>query len=310
MLAPKGWIGEDDVHLLLGADGVVFGLEAVEVMPVRHVDAVEDEIGEAEDVGDGLQLPAGDGFLEDGFVVEGADFLFADVINGGAEEAAGACGGVEHAVAQARIRHLRHELGDGAGRVVFAFVPGIPQFQEDGLIDGAEDMAVVGVVEVEAVELVDDLPHLVAGLHVVVRAVEDLTDKHCTLRRVRGFELAEVGEEAVGGVVDEEDEFIAGDALGIGGPVPPLELLRDNGLVAVAEEFEFLVFIVQDFQEEHPAELLQPLGIARDSTVLPHDVADVFDDGGDVGHGERDGTDPTDPSDDDYFRGKVPLQFG
>jgi hypothetical protein len=90
--------------------------------------------------------------------------------------------------------------------------------------------------------------------------------------------------EAVRGVVDEEDEFIAGDALGVGGPVPPLEFFRDDGLVAVADEFEFLVFVVEDLQEEHPAELLQPLGIAGDAAVLPHDVADVFDDGGDVGH--------------------------
>ena len=91
----EGWISEDDVHLLPWADGVVFGFEAVDVMPVGHVEAVEDEIGEAEDVGDGFQLPAGDRSLEDGLVIEGADFLFPDVIDGGAEEAAGAGGGVE-----------------------------------------------------------------------------------------------------------------------------------------------------------------------------------------------------------------------
>ena len=47
-------VGEDDIHLLLRADGVVFGLEAVLVMVVGHVHAVKDEIGEAEDVGDGF----------------------------------------------------------------------------------------------------------------------------------------------------------------------------------------------------------------------------------------------------------------
>jgi hypothetical protein len=50
----EGRIGENAVHLLLGADGVVFRFEAVEVMPIGHVDAVEDKVGEAEDVGDGL----------------------------------------------------------------------------------------------------------------------------------------------------------------------------------------------------------------------------------------------------------------
>ena len=66
---PEGRIGEDAVDLLLGADGVVFGLEAVEVVPVGHVDAVENEVGETENVGNGFELPAGNGLLEDGFVV-------------------------------------------------------------------------------------------------------------------------------------------------------------------------------------------------------------------------------------------------
>ena len=284
----EGRIGEDALHLLLGADGVVFGLEAVEVMPVRHVEAVEDEIGEAEDIGDGLQLPARDGFLEDGFIVERADFLFADVINGSAEKAACAGGGVEDFFAEPGRGHLRHELGDGAGRVVFALVSRIAQLDEDGLIDSAEDMAVVAVVEVEAVELVDDLPQLVAGLHVVIRAIEDFLHEGGALRGVGSFEILERGEEAVGGMVDEEDEFLAGDTFGVSSPVPPLELLRDDGLVAVADEFEFLVFVVENFQEEEPAELLQPLGIAGDAAILPHDVPDIFDDRGDVGHRNKD----------------------
>jgi hypothetical protein len=53
---------------------------------------------------------------------------------------------------------------------------------------------------------------------------------------VGSFEVLERGEEAVGGMVDEEDEFLAGDALGVSSPVPPLEFLGDDGLVAVADE--------------------------------------------------------------------------
>ena len=80
-------------------------------------------------------------------------------------------------------------------------------------------------------------------------------------------------------------KLVAGDAFGVGGPVAPLEFRRDDGLVAFADEFEFLIFVVNDFEEEHPAELLQALGVAGDALVfVPHDVADVFDDGGDIGH--------------------------
>ena len=205
MLAPKGGIGEDDLHLLLGAYGVVFGFEAVEVMPVGHVEAVEDEIGEAEHVGDGLQLPAGDGFLKFRLVIQVMDFIFADVVDGCAKETTGAGSGVEYVFAEARVRHLRHKPGDGARRVVLTFVPGIPQFEQDGLIDSAENVAVAAVIKVEAVELVDDLAHLVAGLHVVVRPVENFAHECGTLLGMSGFEIAEADEEAVAGMVDKED---------------------------------------------------------------------------------------------------------
>ena len=281
----EGRIGEDAVDLLLGADGVVFRLEAVAVVPVGHVDTVENEVGEAEHVGDGLELPARNGLLQAGFVVEGVDFALADVVDRAGEEAARACGGVEDFFAELGRAHLRHELGDGARRVVFALVACVAQFDEDGLVNSAEDVAVVGVVEIEAVELVDDLAHLEAGLHVIIRAVEDFAYDGGALWGFRGLQFLEVSEEAVGRVIDEEDEVLAGDALGIGGPVAPLELLRDDGGVTVADEFELLVFFVEDLEEEHPAELLKTLGITGDTAVLPHDVADVFYNRGNVGHG-------------------------
>ena len=89
--------------------------------------------------------------------------VFADQIDGGREEAAGAGGGVEDFFAELGRAHLGHELGDGARGVVFALVPGVSQFDEDGLVNGAENVTVVGVVEVEAVELIDDFAHLEAA---------------------------------------------------------------------------------------------------------------------------------------------------
>ena len=47
----------------------------------------------------------------------------------------------------------------------------------------------------------------------------------------------------------------------------------DNILCAnsavVVEELEFLVLVVDDLEEEHPAELANPLGIAVDADVPP-----------------------------------------
>ncbi len=148
-------------------------------------------------------------------------------------------------------------------------------------------MPVFGVVEVEAVELVDDLAHGEAGLHVVVQSIEDLSDDGGALGGFGRLELLQFGKQAVGGVVDKGEQVVSGDALGIGRSGAPLELFGDNGGVVFADDLELLILLIEDFKEEHPAELFQTLGVARDSLVLvPHDVADVFDDGGDVGHVE------------------------
>ena len=80
------------------------------------------------------------------------------------------------------------------------------------------------------------------------------------------------------------EQFVAGDALGVGGPGAPLELLRDGRAVAVLHQLQLLVLVVDDLEEEHPAELGDALGVAIDADVLAHDVLDRFD-GVANGHG-------------------------
>jgi hypothetical protein len=67
---------------------------------------------------------------------------------------------------------------------------------------------------------------------------------------------------------------------------PPLERLRDGRAVAVAGLLVLLVLVVDDLEEEHPAQLADPLGV--DAHVLPHDVLDGLDRGAD-GHGAQPG---------------------
>ena len=61
--------------------------------------------------------------------------------------------------------------------------------------------------------------------------------------------------------------------------------LGSGRAVVGVEEFQFLVLVVDDFQEEHPAELADALGVAVDAHVLPHDVLDRFYDVAN-GHGD------------------------
>ena len=61
-------------------------------------------------------------------------------------------------------------------------------------------------------------------------------------------------------------------------------MLWQRRLVVVADDYEFFFAVVKDLQEEHPAELFEPLRIAVGTGVLAHDVLDGFDDVGYVRH--------------------------
>ena len=148
----------------------------------RHVDAVQDHVGGAQEVRQRFLLDAEDALLEQLFVLDGLHVVLAHVFDGAGEEAAGAAGGVEDFLAQFGVDRVDHELGDRAWRVVFAGVAGVLQVAQDLLVEVAEQVAVLRLVEVDAGDdLVDDLAHQVAGLHVVVGVLEDAADDEAAL---------------------------------------------------------------------------------------------------------------------------------
>ena len=208
--------------------------------------------------------------------------LLAEVLDGADEEAAGAAGGVEDGFAEPGIDLLDDELGDGARGVVLAGVAGGLEVLEDLLVDVAEQVAVLGGVEVDAVDLVDDLPHQRAVLHVVVGILEGHADERRRSCRLPPVSVLSFGQERV---VDEVEQRVAGDAFGVGGPVRQRRCCGSGERVVVAEELQFLLAVVEDLEEEHPAELVEALGVAVGAGVLAHDVLDGFDEVGDVGHG-------------------------
>ena len=279
--AAEGRVGDDAVDAVLGAPVLERAGKRVVVLDgAGHVDAVQQKIRHAEDVGQVLLFNPAEAFLK-GLLVLGGLALLAEVVDGAGEEAPGAAGGVEDGFAQARVDLLDDEAGDGPGGIKLPGVAGGLEVAEELFVDVAEEVAVVGGVEVDAVDLVDDLAHQRAVLHVVVGVLEDLADERADLApgTVQGLEL---GQE---GVVDEVEQGFAGHAFFIVGPRRPAEMLRQGRLVIVAGDFEFLLAVVEDFKEEHPAELFEALGVAVGAGVLAHDVLDGLDEIGDVGHG-------------------------
>ena len=219
--AAEGRVGDDDVHALLRAPVAQRAGEGVVVADVGgHVDAVQQQIGHAQDVRQVLLLDAGEAVLDGALVGLGLRLL-AQVLDGADEEAAGAAGGVEDGLAEARIDLLDDELGDGARGVELAGVARGLEVLEELLVDVAEHVAVVGGVEVDAVDLVDDLPHQRAVLHVVVGILEGHADEAGDLVAAAGERL-ELGQQRV---VDEVEQRLAGDAFVVGGPVGPAQML-------------------------------------------------------------------------------------
>ena len=222
------------------------------------------------------------GLLHGLLVFDALHITLAHVADGASEEAAGAAGGVQENLAGMGVNAIDHEGGDGAGRVVFARIAGALQVVEDLLVNVAEVLALGEVVEVDLVDLVDDLPHELAGLHVVVGVLEHVAHDAAAVALLAGDgELLELGKKLG---VDEGEQLVAGDALGIGGPGAPAGVCWDGRAVVLVHQLELLVLIVDDLEEKHPAELGDALGVAIDAGILAHDVLNGFN-GVANGHG-------------------------
>ena len=143
------------------------------------------------------------------------------------QEAAGAAGGVEQGLARCGVDAVDHEGGDGTGRVVLAGIARGLQVVQDLFVDVAKMLAFGQVVEVDLVDLVDHLAHQLAGFHVVVGILEHIANDATAVAGMPGHLEVLQGREQV--VVDEGEQFIAGDALGVRRPGTPLESLRNRG---------------------------------------------------------------------------------
>ena len=182
----------------------------------------------------------------------------AHVANGAGEEAAGAAGGVEEDFAGLGIDAVHHEGGDGARRVIFAGIAGALQVVEDLLVDVAEVLPLGEIVEIHLVDLVNDLPHQLAGLHVVVGVLEHVAHHAAAVALLAcDGEFLELREKLG---VDKCQQFFARDAFGIGGPGSPAKLRRDRRAITVLHQLQLLILVVDDLQEEHPAQLARCAG--------------------------------------------------
>ena len=277
-LAPaEGRIGEHDVHAVALRIADIWPRQRVVVAhKARVLDAVQQHVRDAEHVRKLFLLNRPQGRLHLRFIFRPLHIAVAHVAQRARQKAARAAGGVKQDFTRPRVNTVSHKSGDSARGVILARVPGRLQVVEYLLVNVAEVLALGQIVEVDAVDLVYNLPHQLAGLHVVVGVLEHVPNDAAPVAGLgRDCEVLQRREQLA---VNEAEKLLAGDAFGVGRPGPPLILLRDRRAVIGIEQLKFLILIVDDLEEEHPAQLADALGVAIDPGVLPHNILNRFDD--------------------------------
>lgn len=139
------------------------------------------------------------------------------------------------------------------------------------------------------VELVDDIAQKVTTDHAVLHALKHSRNHLAPVITVGTRQRAQVTEQARAFlrtgqrgllIVNEGEQFVAGNAIGLRRPIAPAVRRFDGGLelfpgelgLALALNFQ----VVQKFQEHDPGEHRQPVKVAIEPLVFAHDVARGF----------------------------------
>jgi hypothetical protein len=197
------------------------------------------------------------------------------------EKAAGTASGIEQNFTGLWVDAVDHEGGDSSRRVIFACVAGGLKVGEDLLVNVPKMLTIGEVVKINPIDFVDHLPHQLAGFHIIVSVLEHVFDHAAALARLSCRRQVLQGWEKL--AIHEGQQFIPGYAFGVSCPIPPLELGGNRRAIIVLHQVQLLILVVDDFQEEHPAQLADALRIAIDAGILAHDVLNGFNDGAD-GH--------------------------
>ena len=279
LAAAEGRVHEDHVELVVL--GVVQHIpqKGVVVIHPRDVQPMQQQVRDAEHVGELLLFDAVDGIAV-GRLVRRALDLLPQLLEPAGDEAAGAASEVRHALADLGPDALGHEVGDGPGRVEFAGGARALELLQDGFVDLAEGVALLVVGEVQLVDDVDDLAKEDAVLHIVVGVGEGGLDDGLLDGRVGVHgQVLQRGEQ---GVVDEIQQGFTGHALAclVVGPVAPAAAVREDGNIVVLVDLPILLLGVVYLEKQHPGDLLDALGVAVDARVVAHNIPQALDKAG------------------------------
>ena len=278
LTAAVGRIHKDDIELV--GLGVVAGAlgQGVAVGDERLVHAVEQKVGHTEQVRQGLLFHTVEGLAQDIALGDGSG-LRREPAASRVQEAARSAGEVRHLVANLEADVTRHEIREGAGRVELAGTARALQELEDGLVDSAEGVGFLRVVEVALVYFADELAQEHAILHEVMDIGEHRFHDALPARAVgRNGQVFERGQKRA---VHKADELVALEGRAVHGvrPVAPAAFFRDDGFVVLVHGLPVVFLVVVYLEEQHPGKLFDALGVAVDALIEARDVAHFLDEG-------------------------------
>src|ERR1700688_2638579 len=121
-----------------------------------------------------------------------------------------------------RVDTVHHESRYGAGGIVLACITRTLEVIEDLFIEIAEVLPLGEVVKVHFVNFVYDLPHELAGLHVVVSVLEHASDHTAAVALLAcDGEFLQLREKLS---INKREQFLPRDSFGIGRPFSPAKL--------------------------------------------------------------------------------------
>src|ERR1700688_901313 len=110
------------------------------------------------------------------------------------------------------IDTAHHESSNGSGRVILSRVASALQVSKYLLVDVAEVLPLSQIIKIHFVNFVNDLPHQLAGLHVVVRVLKHIADDTSAVPLLAcDGEFLELREKLC---INKREQFFARDAFG------------------------------------------------------------------------------------------------
>jgi hypothetical protein len=213
LFAPKRRIRQDHIKAVLVLHVAEVFRQGVGVDDVRRIDAMQNQVHDADDIGQALFLFAGKGAGLQVFELLGGELAPAQVLVALAQKPRRAAGPVVNGLPQLGPHHLNHGANQRTGRVILAAVaPGVAHVFDFGLIQVREFVLLFLGAKPQLVDVLQGIPQAVATLKLVLDLAKNLANLVFDGVGAAGplLEALQVGKQLA---VDVVDQVVADQAL-------------------------------------------------------------------------------------------------